>query len=92
MGSPRELPLPSIVAISCAKKAYKERVRADKIGFSNSQTQRIRNKLIEDLKAKEFLTVYEVARLLSCSVCSAYYYIDKGTIKSVNLGKMQQNY
>jgi excisionase family DNA binding protein len=39
------------------------------------------------MKAKEFLTVREVARLLNCSVRSAYYYIESGTIKAVNLGQ-----
>jgi len=42
---------------------------------------------IEELKAKEFLTVREVARLLNCSLRTVYYYIEDGTIKAVNLGQ-----
>ncbi len=37
--------------------------------------------------AKEFLTVKEVAQLLSCSVRSIYYNIENGTINAVNLGQ-----
>jgi excisionase family DNA binding protein len=72
---------------TCAKRAYKARLKVSKIETSNEQTQRIKNQPIEDLKAKEFLTVREVARLLNCSVRSTYYYIENGTIKAVNLGQ-----
>lgn len=72
---------------TCSKKAYKTRLRASKIETSNKETQRIKNRPIEELKVKEFLTVREVARLLNCSVRSAYYYIENGTIKAVNLGE-----
>lgn len=71
----------------CNSAAYKQKVRAGKIEQSNQETQRIKNKPIEELKAKEFLTVREVATLLNCSVRSAYYYIESGTIKAVNLGQ-----
>ena len=71
----------------CASAANKQKVRAGKIEESNKQTQQIKTKPIEELKAKEFLTVREVARLLNCSVRSAYYYIENGTIKAVNLGQ-----
>ena len=72
---------------NCAKRAYKARQRAGKVEQSNKETQRIKNQPIEELKAKEILTVREVARLLNCLVRSAYYYIDSGTIKAVNLGQ-----
>ena len=71
----------------CNSAAYKAKQRAEKVEVSNKETQRIKSQPIEELKAKEFLTVKEVARLLNCSVRSAYYYIDKGTIKAVNLGQ-----
>ena len=71
----------------CAKRAYKARVKVSKIESSNKETQRIKSQPIEELKAKEFLTVREVARLLNCSVRSTYYYIESGTIKAVNLGQ-----
>ena len=71
----------------CNSAAYKAKERVVKIQISNEQTQQIKNQPIEQLKAKEFLTVREVARLLSCSVRSAYYYIENGNIKAVNLGQ-----
>ncbi len=71
----------------CASSAHKQKVRTGKIEQSNKQTQQVKNQPLEELKAKEFLTVREVARLLNCSVRSAYYYIESGTIKAVNLGQ-----
>ena len=71
----------------CNSAAYKAKQRAGKVEQSNTETQHIKTQLIEELKAKEFLTVREVARLLNCSVRSAYYYIESGTIKAVNLGQ-----
>lgn len=71
----------------CNGAAYKAKQRSGKVEVSNRETQRIKTQPIEELKAKEFLTVREVARLLNCSVRSAYYYIESGTIKAVNLGQ-----
>jgi excisionase family DNA binding protein len=71
----------------CNSAAYKAKQRAGKVEQSNTETQHIKTHSIEELKAKEFLTVREVARLLNCSVRSAYYYIESGTIKAVNLGQ-----
>ena len=74
-------------SLKCGQKAYKARKRAEKIERSNTDTGRIKSQSIEQLKAKEFLTVREVAQLLNCSVRSAYYQIDSGTISAVNLGQ-----
>ena len=71
----------------CSQRAYKARKRAEKVNLSNTETTRIKNQPIEQIKAKEFLTVREVAQLLNCSIRSAYYYIDSGTIPAVNLGQ-----
>ncbi len=71
----------------CASAAYKQKVRTDKVEQSKTAARKIKTLPIEELKAKEFLTVREVARLLNCSVRSAYYYIENGTIKAVNLGQ-----
>lgn len=71
----------------CASTAHKQKLRAEKIEQSNKQVLQTKTKPIEELKAKEFLTVREVAKLLNCSVRSAYYYIESGTIKAVNLGQ-----
>ena len=71
----------------CNSAAYKAKQRAGKVEQSNKETQRIKNQPFEELKAKEYLTVRDVSRLLNCSIHSVYYYIDKGTIKAVNLGQ-----
>lgn len=71
----------------CASLANKAKKRAEKVQKSNTETKQIKTQPIEELKAKEFLTVREVARLLNCSVRSVYYYIANGTIKAVNLGQ-----
>lgn len=71
----------------CGSLANKAKKRAEKVQQSNTETKQIKHLPFEELKAKEFLTVREVARLLNCSVRSAYYYIESGTIKAVNLGQ-----
>ena len=71
----------------CASAAHKQRVKALKVDASNKETQRIINQPIENLKAKEYLTVQDVATLLNCSVRSVYYFIEKGTINATNLGQ-----
>lgn len=71
----------------CAKRAYKARKKEEKIQSSNKQTVKVKLKSIDELKAKEFLTVKEVAQLLNCSVRTAYYQIENGKIKAVNLGQ-----
>ena len=72
---------------TCSKRAYKARLRATKVEVSNKETQKIKDKPIEELKAKEFLTVREVGKLLNCSVRTVYYHIENGNIKAVNLGQ-----
>lgn len=72
---------------TCSKRAYKARKRVILIEGSNKETQRIKNRPIEELKAKEFLTVRDIAALLSCSPRSVYYYIEVGKIRATNLGQ-----
>ena len=67
--------------------ATKARIRQEKIQKSNAEIQQVKNKPIEALKTKEFLTVREVSQLLGCSLRSAYLSIELGHIKAVNLGK-----
>jgi len=72
---------------SCAKKLYKQKQRAAKIDGSIKETAAVKAKPIEQLKAKEFLTVRDVAALLTCSRRTAYRLIEQGNIKAVNLGQ-----
>ena len=71
----------------CNSAAIKAKIRDLKVEGSNKETQRIKSQPIEELKAKEFLTVRDIATLLNCSVRSVYYYIERGTIKATNLGQ-----
>jgi len=71
----------------CNQRAYKAKKRQEKIENATKQTTKKRVAPIEVLKAKEILTVKEVAKLLNCSVRTVYYYIDEGTIKATNLGQ-----
>lgn len=71
----------------CSSGASKKKKKASKIEYSNKETQRIKTQPIEILRAKEFLTVREVASLLNCSVRSVYRSIGKGNVRAVNLGQ-----
>ena len=69
----------------CAKRAYKVRMRVEKIKASDQETKSFIVKPIEELKAKEFLTVRETAKLLNSSRHTIYTLIKSGKIKAVNL-------
>jgi excisionase family DNA binding protein len=71
----------------CSKRAYKLRVKAGKIEASNKETKRLKERPIEKIKAKEFLTVRDTAQLLNCSVGTAYRLIKKGIIIGVNISE-----
>ncbi|NOU46818.1 MAG: helix-turn-helix domain-containing protein [Bacteroidales bacterium] len=72
---------------TCAKRAYKARVRSGKVETRNKETRKIKNQPIEELKAKEFLTVRDVATLLNSSLRTVYRLIEKGNIKAVNIAQ-----
>ncbi len=69
----------------CSKAAYKARKRAEKVQKSNSETKQIKTKPIEELKAKEFLTVTDVSRLIGCSRQNVYKLINAGKLKATNI-------
>lgn len=71
----------------CAKRAYKAKTRAAKIEASNKETLAIKQQPIEELKAKEFLSVKEVAQLIGCCKQTVYDIIKNGRLKAVNLLK-----
>ena len=72
---------------NCAKRLYKQKQRAEKIAITDKQTLIIKTKPIEEIKAKEFLTVRDLSKLLSCSIRTAYRIIENGNIKAVNLAQ-----
>jgi excisionase family DNA binding protein len=70
---------------TCSKKAYKARLRAGKVEQSNKETQRIKKQPIEELKAKEFLSVTQVSKLIGCSRQNVYNLINTGKLKATNI-------
>lgn len=70
---------------NCAKRAYKARQKAVKVEASDQQTQKIKNKPLEDLKAKEFLTIRDTALLINCSRQTVYNLIKNKILPAVRL-------
>jgi excisionase family DNA binding protein len=69
----------------CNNAAYKAKQRAGKIEQSNKETQRIKSKPIEEIKAKEFLSVRDVSKLIGCSRQNIYNLINTGKLKATNI-------
>ncbi|MGA3014130.1 MAG: helix-turn-helix domain-containing protein [Bacteroidales bacterium] len=72
---------------ACAKRAYKVKIRLEKVEGSNRETQRIRNKPMEDLKAKDFLTITEACELLSLSRWTIWRAIKNEEFKAAKIGR-----
>ncbi|GAB4020260.1 helix-turn-helix domain-containing protein [Spirosoma migulaei] len=72
---------------NCAKKAYKARQRSANAQASNEQTLQIKLKPIEDIKAQEFLTVNESAKLIRISRRSLYRLNERGELPFVKLNR-----
>lgn len=69
----------------CNSRHYKAKQRNKKVVQSNTQTKKIKNQSIEELKAKEFLTVTEVSKLIGCSRQNVYKLIRSGKLKATNI-------
>jgi len=69
----------------CSKKAYKERLKDQKVLLSDKQTQEVKIKPLESLKAKEYLSIQEVCLLLSVSRWTVWRAIKN---KEINAGKI----
>lgn len=69
----------------CNSAAYKQKIRSVKVQKSNAETRQIKTKPIEVLKAKEFLTVTEVSKLIGCSRQNVYKLINIGKLKATNI-------
>lgn len=64
----------------CSKAANKAKIRAAKIAVSNNETQRIKNKTIDELKAKPFLSIAEACKLIGISRRTIYRMIERGEL------------
>jgi excisionase family DNA binding protein len=74
-------------SLKCARIAYKQKVKDIKIAASNAETQQVKRQFIDGLKAKEFLTVRDVATLLNSSLRTVYRLIEEGKINAVNISQ-----
>lgn len=70
---------------NCAKKLYKAKQKAKKVEASNTETRQIKTRPIEELKAKEFLSVRDAAKIIGCSRQTVYTLINTGKLKGVNI-------
>lgn len=72
---------------NCSRKSHKAKVKASKIERSNRETYLTKTLHIDELQAKDFLNVREVAALLGCSSRTVYRLVDRGVIRGVNLSE-----
>lgn len=71
----------------CAKKLYKLRLKESKIQAVNAETLAIKTKPIEELKAKEFLTIAQACQMLSISRWTIWRAIKNNEIKAGKIGR-----
>ena len=72
-------------SLQCAQRSYKANLRAKKVELNNQEVRSIKEKPMEDLKAREFLTVRDAAKLLNSSRQTIYTLISCGQIHAVNI-------
>lgn len=70
----------------CSSRFYKSRDKNAKIEKSNSEVKAIKLKPMDDLKAKEFLSVIDACTLVGISRRTAYRLIDKGELYASKVG------
>lgn len=71
----------------CNSRHYKALQKNKKIEVSNQETSKLVNRDIEAIKNKEFLTVPDVAKLINCSIRTAYNIINRGDLKAVKISE-----
>ncbi|GET28779.1 helix-turn-helix domain-containing protein [Prolixibacter sp. SD074] len=71
----------------CAKRAYKARIKAAKVEATNKETRQIKARPMEELKAKEYLTITETCQLLSVSRWTIWRAIKNNDLKAGNIGR-----
>lgn len=70
----------------CRNQLYKDRKRTEKVKQSNIETTRTKTLPIEQLKAKEFLSINEVCQLVGISRRTVYRLIEQGDLKKTKVG------
>ncbi len=72
---------------NCAKRLYKERLKNSKMQSVKIDTEAVKVKPIEDLKAKEFLSITDTCFVLGISRRTIYRMIERKEIKAGKAGK-----
>jgi excisionase family DNA binding protein len=70
----------------CNRKFYKSRDKNAKIEKSDNEVKAIKSKPMDDLKAKEFLSITDACTLVGISRRTAYRLIDKGELYASKVG------
>lgn len=70
----------------CARRGYKERIRKGKIAKSEEEMKVVKSKPLNEIQAKSYLTVGDVATLLQSSEQAIYDMINSGRLPATNLG------
>lgn len=73
-------------SMTCNRRAYKAKVKNGKIEKSNIEVKTIKAKPMDDLKAKEFLSVMDACTLVGISRRTAYRLIEKGELHASKVG------
>lgn len=71
----------------CAKRLYKQRKREQKVQASEVETQAVRMQPVEDLKAKEYLSVDQAATLLGVSRRTLYRMLERNELPAGKAGR-----
>jgi excisionase family DNA binding protein len=72
-------------SLKCGSAFNKQKIRNRKVEVSNKETKRIKIQPIEELKAREFLSVTQVSKLIGCSRQNVYKLINAGKLKATNI-------
>lgn len=71
----------------CAKLAYKQRKRTEKIAASNQETQEQLQRPFTELQMKEFLTVKEISNLFGISRTTLWRLIKQKKLNPAKIGR-----
>lgn len=79
--------------LKCANRAYKKRTRESKIEKSNNETREIKNapfQTIQQISAKDFLTINETCLLLTVSRTTLWRLIKKENLPVGTIGRLKR--
>jgi excisionase family DNA binding protein len=71
----------------CNRRGYKANLKALKVEVSNKQTQQIKNRPIEELKAKPYLSIAETCKLVGISRRTVCRMIQRGELSTGKAGR-----